>query len=299
MNKKSVIKIITFLAAVIFVFNACSGKRENGRTSPVQHKNAVTNNGITFFAGYIEHINTGNLANRDRIEFGDGAETIIIYSDKDLHDFKIFDAGANFLEGGDIYFTRDRLLNTEYLVYSTNIPKGDPAEGIYFYIYDGAGDYVYLLSYSEAGGTVVAIEDHISRYSTFSSPPTEKHFSADEEVKFFIDYALSGYLNMFKDGKFLYAGNDGEELIIYCNVDMYEFIIYSVDYYNDKLILESEIFNRNVFPSDYALIYRTNVSEGIPNEAFFFRTADGTIYSYIIQYSGISGSIVVSEYSFL
>ena len=118
-----------------------------------------------------------------------------------------------------------------------------------------------------------------------------------KNVNFSVDYALIGHMT-FEDGKYIYAGSDGEELIIYCNVDMHDFIIYHVDYYNDRLIIEGEIFNRTIIPTDYALIYRTHVSEGIPNEAFFFKTADGNQYSYIIQYSGLDGSIVVSMYDF-
>jgi hypothetical protein len=96
------------------------------------------------------------LGNREIIEYGDGTEKIIIFSDVDLHDFKIFTVGADFLNG-DVNFTRDVLLSTTYLEYATHIAEGIPAEVMYF-ITDDLTEHLYLLGSSETDGRIILIQ---------------------------------------------------------------------------------------------------------------------------------------------
>ena len=214
------------------------------------------------------------------------------------------------VENGEIFYEEyaSQFLNFYYidnlnmlLETSTGVNSG------YFY---NTGENWFNFAF-DAGPPIVLYYDIESKYLVWLDHTMEFYYewagSAGEppivdsdrlnNIDFFVDYALTGYWT-FEDGNYIYAGSGDDELIIYCNVDMYDFIIYYVDYYNDRLIIEGEIFNQNFISTEHALIYRTNVSEGIPNEAFFFKTADGNQYSYIIQYSGFDGSIVVSMYSF-
>jgi len=137
---------------------------------------------FNFFVDYIHHVDMTQLTqNREIIYYEtyghwdtSGKEKIIIYSNVDLHNFKIFNIGADFLEGGDVNYTQDVLLSSFALEYATNIPEGLPVEGIFFYTDDGK-EHVYLLGYSGIDGRVAAIEMDIAAFSTFSTV-TESEF---------------------------------------------------------------------------------------------------------------------------
>jgi len=94
------------------------------------------------------------LADRSRIKYGDGGETVIIYSNVDLYEFKIFNNGADYLSG-DVNVSRNVLSTSNYVEYMTNIPEGMPAEAVHFKTADGKEHY-YLLQYSGMDGTVFA-----------------------------------------------------------------------------------------------------------------------------------------------
>ena len=137
---------------------------------------------FNFFVDYIHHVDMIQLTqNREIIYFEtyghwdtSGKEKIIIYSNVDLHNFKIFNIGDDFLEGGEVNYTRDVLLSTFALEYVTYIPEGQPVEGIFFYTDDGK-EHVYLLGYSGIDGRVAIIEMEIAAFSTFSTV-TESEF---------------------------------------------------------------------------------------------------------------------------
>jgi len=111
--------------------------------------------GLGFYVGYVHDTDMDQLAGRSKIKYGDGGETVIIYSNVDLYEFKIFNNGADYLSG-DVNVARNVLSASTYLEYMTTIPEGMPAEAVHFIT--GAGEeYYYQLGYSGMDGTVVAI----------------------------------------------------------------------------------------------------------------------------------------------
>jgi len=109
---------------------------------------------LSFYVGYVHDTDMNKLAGRSRIRYGSGGETVIIYSNVDLYDFKIFNKWEDYLNG-DFNFTCDVLITSDYLEYKTNIPEGMPGEGIHFKTADGK-EHDYLLRYSGMDGTVFA-----------------------------------------------------------------------------------------------------------------------------------------------
>jgi len=266
--------LITLLTILItaFVFSACS------RNEPAdQASGAVTQ----------EYVSEADIYGRWRYvkAMEDGETFYEEYATSILNLYYIDD--SNMLLETSFGFNRGYFYSSGENWFNFSFDAGPPM----IFRYDSESKYLVWLDHT--------MEFYYEWVGPAGDPPQVGYapVTSAEEIIFFVDYALIGYWT-FKDGHYIYAGNDGEELIIYCNVDMHDFIIYSVDYHNDKLIIEGEKFNQIIIPTDYALIYRTYVSEGIPNEAFFFRTADGNQHSYIIQYSGVDGGIFVTEYSF-
>jgi len=111
--------------------------------------------GLIFHVGYVHDTNMNQLADRSKIKYGDGGETVIIYSNVDLYEFKIFNNETDYLSG-DINVSLNVLSTSNYLEYMTNIPEGIPAEAIQFKTADGKTHY-YWLGYSGIDGTVVAM----------------------------------------------------------------------------------------------------------------------------------------------
>jgi len=136
----------------------------------------TTVDSFNFFVAYIHHVDMIQLAQEREIIYYEtyghwdtsGKERIIIYSDVDLHSFKIFTIGANFLEGGDLNYSQEILYSSFALEYATYIPEGIPVEAVYFYTDDGE-EHIYLLSYSGIDGRVAAIEQEVSAYTSFST----------------------------------------------------------------------------------------------------------------------------------
>jgi len=110
--------------------------------------------GLNFYVGYAHDTDMNQLAGRSKVTYGSGGETVIIYSNIDLYEFKIFNNGADYLSG-DVNVARNVLSASTYVEYMTTIPEGMPAEAVHFKTADGKEHY-YLLEYSGMDGTVVA-----------------------------------------------------------------------------------------------------------------------------------------------
>jgi len=153
-------------------------------TPEIKENNVLTQKTI-LFVDNINHVNMRSLAQEREIIYFEsyghwdtnGKEIIIIYSDFDLHSFKIFNIGADFLNG-DVNFTRDVLLSATALEYATNNQKGKPAEAIYFYTDDGE-EFIYLLDFSEADGRVFVSKQEVSAYTTFSTITVDEYSIGD------------------------------------------------------------------------------------------------------------------------
>jgi len=111
--------------------------------------------GLIFYAGYVHDTDMNQLADRSKIKYGDGGETVIIYSNVDLYDFKIYNNTAGY--HSDVKAARNVLSTSEYLEFMTNIPETMPIETVCFKTADGK-EYEYLLGYSGMDGTVVAMK---------------------------------------------------------------------------------------------------------------------------------------------
>jgi hypothetical protein len=101
----------------------------------------------------------------------------------------------------------------------------------------------------------------------------------------------------------------GEHIIIYSDIDLYDFKISSITYDEEiNFYFEDIVFSLDMLPTGYSVEYVTTTPEGIPFEAISFAVGDcmadkyydpncpdcyGTVYSYLLHYNGKDGSTCV------
>ncbi|MCL2801195.1 MAG: hypothetical protein FWD28_05515 [Treponema sp.] len=112
--------------------------------------------------------------------------------------------------------------------------------------------------------------------------------------EFYAGYYRDVYIDHLRDREIMYIGSGLEQVYFYSNIDLFEFKILAIGSdENFNFFTERIIFSVDVLSFKTALEYSTYVPQGIPAEAVSFRTADGKEHVYLLQSSGLDGSLTV------
>ena len=130
------------------------------------------------------------------------------------------------------------------------------------------------------------------------SPRTEGS-AQSQDVNFSVNYIQDADMSRLANRNIIGYGTAGEKIIIFADVDLSDFKIYSIgtDSEDNSSFIENTVFSLGVLQSNSAIEYSTYIPEGMPAEALSFKTPDGETHTYKLGVSGTDGKVALSPWS--